>query len=70
MYDIRAVPFKYIWEGGMPLISDPPPTPTNRKKNGIPPSQVDLNGTALTKFKHVFFSALVVGGVPIIGNID
>jgi hypothetical protein len=26
---IRAVPFKYTWEGGTPLISDPP---TNRKK--------------------------------------
>ena len=22
---IRAVPFKYTWEGGTPLISDPPP---------------------------------------------
>ena len=27
---LRAVPFKYTWEGGMALISDPPPT--NRKK--------------------------------------
>ena len=55
---LRAVSFKYTWEGGTPLISDPSNTKkygftptTNRKikKNCVPPSQVDLNGTALSK---------------------
>jgi hypothetical protein len=27
---IRAVPFKYTWEGGTPLISDPPPPPIEK----------------------------------------
>ena len=61
---LKAVPFKYTWEGvgGTPFISDPPPninkygfTPTTNKKkfkNGVPPSQVDLNGTALSWFVY------------------
>ena len=31
---LRAVPFKYTWEGGTPLISDPP---TNRKEKNVHP---------------------------------
>ena len=36
--ELRAVPFEYIWEGGTPLISDPPPIekkPTQHKKNMV-----------------------------------
>jgi len=41
----RAVPFKCTWEGGTPLISDPPPSPpiekepTQHKKNMVSPPQ-------------------------------
>jgi hypothetical protein len=46
---VGAVPFKYTWEGGMPLISDPPPPPpppTNREKNKFhppPPEFTSIN---------------------------
>ena len=40
---LRAVPFKYTWEGGTPLISD---TPTNRKEKYFhppPPEFTSIN---------------------------
>jgi hypothetical protein len=38
---IRAVPFKYTWEGGTPLISDPPPI--EEKKNPPTTTRIYFN---------------------------
>ena len=38
---LRAVPFKYTWEGGSHLFQMPPPNrknPTQHKKNGFTPT--------------------------------
>jgi hypothetical protein len=43
---LRAIPFKYTWKGGMPLISDPP---TNRRKKRFhpPPPEFTSESTPL-----------------------
>jgi hypothetical protein len=41
---IRAVPFKYTWEGGTPFISDPPTPPiANKNVQPPPPEYTSIN---------------------------
>ena len=49
---LRAIPFKYTWKGGMPLISDPP---TNRRKKRFhpPPPEFTSESTPLPPEKKI-----------------
>jgi hypothetical protein len=44
---IRAVPFKYTWEGRTPFISDPPTPPIANKNVQPPPPEFTSINTPL-----------------------
>ena len=52
---LRLVPFKYTWEGGMPLISYPPPTNRKEKKFHPPPPEFTSINIPLPPEKNINF---------------